>query len=97
MTYESRQTEEFKKWRETLRDERAKAKIRVRIGRAETGNFGDWKTEQGEVKAMRIDYGPGYRLYYVIRGGVVIFLLCGGDKRTENADIRQAVEIAKEV
>jgi len=97
MKYEIAQTEEFKNWRETLRDSRARHRIQARIDRIISGNFGDWKTEAGEVKAIRIDYGPGYRLYYVIRGEKVVFLLCGGDKSTQNADIKKAVELAKEV
>jgi putative addiction module killer protein len=91
------ETEDFKLWRENLRDFQAKRRIQARIDRVISGNFGDWKTEEGEVRAMRIDYGPGYRLYYVIRGKKVVFLLCGGDKRTETADIKKATEFAKEV
>jgi putative addiction module killer protein len=61
------------------------------------GNFGDWKTESGEVRAMRIDYGPGYRLYYVIRHKKVVFFFFFCDKRTESADIKRATELAKEI
>ena len=91
MDYVVFETEGFKIWRENLRD------LQARIDRAISGNLGDWKTESGEVRAMRIDYGPGYRLYYVIRDNRIIFLLCGGDKRTETADIKKAVELAEEV
>ena len=80
-----------------MKDARVKDRIKARIERAADGNFGDWKTEAGEVRAMRIDYGPGYRLYYVIKNNRIAFLLCGGDKRTETADIKKAVEIAKEI
>ncbi|MDR0309994.1 MAG: type II toxin-antitoxin system RelE/ParE family toxin [Acidobacteriota bacterium] len=97
MEYEVVQTEEFKKWRENLRDRQAANRIQARIDRVVSGNFGDWKTETGEVKAMRIDYGPGYRLYYVIRGSKVVFLLCGGDKRTQNTDLKRAYELSREV
>ena len=97
MAYELKSTVEFKKWLDGLRDSRAKVKISARIDRAVTGNLGDWKTEQGEVKAMRIDYGPGYRLYYVLRNNTIIFLLCGGDKSTQQADITRAIGLAKEV
>jgi putative addiction module killer protein len=97
MEYEVVQTEDFKNWRTNLRDIRAKTKIRLRIERAAAGNFGDWKTEAGEVKAMRIDYGPGYRLYYIIRSKKIVFLLCGGDKRTQAADIKKATELAREI
>jgi putative addiction module killer protein len=95
--YEVVETEDFSLWRENLRDLQAKRRIQARIDRVILGNFGDWKTEEGEVRAMRIDYGPGYRLYYVIREKKVVFLLCGGDKRSESADIKKATELAKEV
>ena len=96
MEYEVAETEEFKNWRENLRDLQAKHRIQARIDRIISGNFGDWKTEAGEVRAIRIDYGPGYRLYYVIRGKRV-FLLYGGDKSSQTADINKAVNIAREV
>jgi putative addiction module killer protein len=95
--YHVLETEVYTKWFASLNDERAKARIDKRIDRAKFGNFGDWKTEAGEVKAMRIDYGPGYRLYYVIRDGKIIILLCGGDKRNQQADIKKAAKLAKEV
>ena len=97
MEYEVVETGDFRNWRENLRDTQAKHRIQARIDRVISGNFGDWKTESGEVKAMRIDYGPGYRLYYVIRGNKVVFLLCGGDKRSQSADIKKAIEFAKGV
>ena len=65
--YQVYETDVYTKWYGSLRDEKAKARIDKRIDRAKYGNFGDWKTEAGEVRAMRIDYGPGYRLYYVVR------------------------------
>ena len=95
--YQVYETEVYTKWFASLKDERAKARIAKRIDRAKFGNFGDWKTEAGEVKAMRIDYGPGYRLYYCLRDNTIIILLCGGDKRNQQADINKAVELAKEV
>jgi putative addiction module killer protein len=91
------ETKGFQIWRYNLRDSQAKRRVQARIDRAISGNFGDWKSEAGEVRAMRIDYGPGYRLYYVVRDNRVIFLLCGGDKRSQAADIQKAVELAKEV
>ena len=97
MEYEVTETDEFRNWRENLRDLQAKHRIQARIDRVISGNFGDWKTEAGEVRAMRIDYGPGYRLYYVIRDKKVVFLLCGGDKKTQTADISKAVDLAREV
>lgn len=94
--YKIRQTEVFAKWLQDLRNDRAKARIRARIERAGMGNFGDWAPEGGEVRSMRIDYGPGY-LYFTIRNNQIIFLLCGGDKRTQGADIKDAHKLAKEV
>ena len=78
-------------------DHRAKARIRARIERAGKGNFGDWSPEGGEVRAMCIDYGPGYRVYFTIRGNKLIFLLCGGDKKSQKADIKQAQKLVKEI
>ena len=97
MRYEIIETEDFSIWRKGLKDLRAKDKINSRIIRASFGNFGDWKTESGDIRAMRIDYGPGYRLYYVVRKNKIIFLLCGGDKRKQKSDIMQAIELAKGV
>ena len=95
--YQVYETDVYSKWYSSLKDERAKARIDKRIDRAKNGNFGDWKTEEGEVRAMRIDYGPGYRLYYVVRDNMIIILLCGGDKRNQQADIKKAANLAKEV
>ena len=95
--YEIEQAETFKKWLHELKDIRARARIKARIERAGKGNFGDWSPEGGEVRAMCIDYGPGYRLYFTIRDERIIFLLCGGDKRTQKADIKQAHKLAKEI
>ena len=95
--YSVYETGVYTKWFSSLKDEKAKARIDKRIDRAKYGNFGDWKTEAGEVRAMRIDYGPGYRLYYVIRKHKIIILLCGSDKRNQQADIKKAVDLAKEV
>jgi putative addiction module killer protein len=95
--YQVYETETYTKWFASLKDERAKARIDKRIDRAKYGNFGDWKTEAGEVRAMRVNYGPGYRLYYVIKDNSLIVLLCGGDKRNQEADIKKAVELAMEV
>ena len=97
MEYKVVETDVFKNWRENLKDIQAKHRIQARIDRVFYGNFGDWKTESGEVRAMRIDYGSGYRLYYVIRDKKVVFLLCGGNKRSQTTDIKKATELAKEV
>jgi len=95
--YEVFQTEEFKKWREKLKDPQAVRRIQARIDRVISGNFGDWKTTTGEVKELRIDYEPGYRIYFVIREKGIVFLLCGGNKGNQTADIKKAIEYAKEV
>jgi len=95
--YQVYETEVYTKWFASLKDERVKARIDKRLDRARYGNFGDWKTESGEIRTMRIDYGPGYRLYYVIRDNKLIVLLCGGDKRNQQADIKRAAELAREV
>ena len=95
--YEIEQTETFIKWLHNLKDIQAKARIKARIERAAMGNFGDWSPEGGEVRAMRIDYGPGYRLYYTIHNGRIVILLCGGNKRTQEADIKKAHDLIKEI
>ena len=94
---EVRQTAIFAKWFKNLRDGRAQDRIAIRIRRIELGNFGDAKSVGAGVHELRIDYGPGYRVYFVRRGNVIIVLLCGGDKRTQGWDIAQAKELAKEV
>ena len=95
--YEIEQSETFSTWLHELKDIRARARIKARIERAGKGNFGDWSPEGGEVRALCIDYGPGYRLYFTIRDKRIIFLLCGGDKSTQKADIKQAHKLAKEI
>jgi putative addiction module killer protein len=97
MNYIVEQTEPFAKWYSALRDLRAKAAIIRRIIRAENGNLGDVKPVGGDVSEMRIDVGPGYRVYFTVRGSVVVVLLAGGDKSTQQADIKRAVELAKEI
>ena len=95
MEYEVAETEVFKTWRENLRDLQVRRRILARIDRIISGNFGDWKTEEGEIRAMRIDQDPGYRLYYVIREKKVVFLLCGGDKRSESAELKGQLSLPK--
>lgn len=79
------------KWLRSLRDPIAKAKITKRISRFEHGNFGDHKPCREGVWEMRVDEGPGYRVYYAFSGRQIILLLCGGDKTTQDADINTAV------
>jgi putative addiction module killer protein len=80
----------FAEWRNQLRDIQAKAAIIRRINRIEQGNFGDHKYLTDGVSELRIDLGPGYRIYYAITGNQVLLLLCGGDKRTQENDIKRA-------
>lgn len=88
-------TTEFDAWLTGLRDAQAVARITARIDRLAAGNPGDVKRLGSSVSEMRIDYGPGYRVYYTQRGSVLVLLLCGGDKRTQDADIKRAIVIAK--
>jgi len=94
---EVRQTEVFAAWFEGLRDRGARARITVRIRRLSLGNPGDVRPVGSGVSEMRIDHGPGYRLYFVGRGDTIVVLLCGGDKRTQDRDIARAIELAQEV
>lgn len=72
-------------------------RIAARLRQAQAGNLGGWKHVGGEVSEMRVDVGPGYRLYFARRGRVLIILLCGGDKSTQARDIRRAMTIASEI
>ena len=91
---EVRQTAEFSGWLHHLRDANAVARIVGRIRRMEMGNPGDTKGVGHGIFEMRIDYGPGYRIYYVHRGAQIVILLCGGDKRTQPKDIKRAQKLA---
>jgi putative addiction module killer protein len=93
---EVRQTANFRKWLNGLMDDRAVKKIAQRIVRLGGGLFGDAKFFEG-IGELRIDHGPGYRLYFVRRGNTVVILLCGGDKSTQKRDIERAIAMAKEV
>jgi putative addiction module killer protein len=92
--YEVIKSETFDRWLSGLQDRNAKARIEVRIRRLSLGNPGDVKPVGGGVSEMRIDYGPGYRVYFQQRGAVLIILLCGGDKKTQDKDILAAKSIA---
>jgi len=89
-----RRTSVYKKWIKDLRDSRARYRILTWIKRLEEGNPGDVKPVGDGISEMRIDYGPGYRVYYKDTGEEIIILLCGGDKRTQQADIAEAKRIA---
>ena len=91
------QTETFSKWLAKLKDLRGKVAVARRIERAQTGNLGDVKSVGEEVWEMRIPVGAGYRAYYTKEGDRIIILLCGGDKSTQERDIRKAGQLAKEV
>ncbi|NOD37127.1 MULTISPECIES: type II toxin-antitoxin system RelE/ParE family toxin [unclassified Ruegeria] len=94
---EIRKTALFDKWLKGLKDQRAKARILVRITRLSLGNPGDVKPVGEGVSELRISEGQGYRVYYVSRGDVLIILLCGGDKSSQQADIKTAKAMAKEL
>jgi putative addiction module killer protein len=91
------ETLDFAKWLAALRDRKAKAMIADRIKRAGNGNFGNIRSVQGGVFEMKIDRGPGYRVYYFQRGKQLVILLCGGDKRTQDADIAYAKRLKEEI
>jgi putative addiction module killer protein len=93
---ELRQTETFRKWRLKLNDERARALIASRLDRLAFGNAGDVKPVGEGVSELRIDYGPGYRIYFKKRGNSLVILLCGGVKRTQDQDIKRAKQLAAE-
>ena len=92
-----RLTVEFRDWMRGLSDGVAKAKIASRLDRLADGNPGDVKPIGGGLSELRIPHGPGYRVYFVTRGRVVIVVLCGGDKGSQQSDIRRAREIAEEL
>jgi putative addiction module killer protein len=94
---EIRESDVFREWKAALRDRMAVAKINTRISRLALGNPGDAKPVGEGVSEMRIDYGPGYRVYYIQRGPVLIILLCGGDKRSQDADIALSKRLAKDI
>ncbi len=92
---EIRKTEVFAKWIDSLKDVRARARILVKIERLGSGNPGDVKPVGEGVSELRIDYGPGYRVYYIQRGRSVVILLAGGDKHTQDKDIKTALRLAR--
>jgi putative addiction module killer protein len=95
--FEIRQTETYSQWFNTLRDRQAKARIDIRVRRLSMGNPGDVKPVGQGVSELRIDYGPGYRVYFVQRGETLIILLAGGDKRTQERDIKTALDLAQDL
>lgn len=92
---EIRQTPRFEKWLTKLKDRHARARIAARIDRMKIGGFGDCKPVGSGVSEARIDYGPGYRIYFVPRGETLVVLLAGGDKSSQQRDIRAAISLAE--
>ena len=92
---EIRKTERFARWLDKVRDERGRARILARIERLAGGNPGDVRRIREGVSEMRIDYGPGYRVYFKRRGQELIILLAGGDKSTQAKDIQAALRLAR--
>jgi putative addiction module killer protein len=93
---EIRKTKTFTEWIAGLRDINAVARIDVRIRRLSLGHAGDFKSVGDRVFELRIDYGPGYRVYFLKQGDILVLLLCGGDKRTQDQDIKAAKKLAKD-
>ena len=95
--YTVRQTEEFVMWLDALKDRRAQVRIAARLRQVEAGNIGDWQAIEEEVSEMRVDFGPGYRLYFTRRGRIVIVILNAGDKSSQKRDIRRALKLVAEL
>lgn len=85
----------FQEWFQSLRDRRAVSAVRGRLVRARIGNFGDWKAIDSGVCEMRIDLGPGYRIYFALHEDTLVVLLAGGDKNTQDKDIQKAIALWK--
>jgi putative addiction module killer protein len=94
---EIRQTAAFRDWLDSLADGRAAERIAQRLVRLQAGLFGDVRSVSGGVSELRVDYGPGYRVYFTRRGQTIVILLCGGDKRTQARDIKAAKALASEI
>ena len=91
---EIRKTEKYAQWLDGLRDIKARARIQVRVERLAAGNAGDVRPVGEGVSELRIDYGPGYRVYFTKRGRELVILLAGGDKSTQTGDIKTALRLA---
>jgi putative addiction module killer protein len=88
--YTIKRTDQFVRWYETLRDRVAIARIAMRLDRVESGNLGDWKSVGEGVRELRIDHGPGYRIYFGVQEQTIVILLCGRTKRSQSDDIAAA-------
>lgn len=95
--YRLRQTDVFAKWLKGIRDPKVRARILTRLESLRLGNFGDTKAVGGGIRELRIHTGPGYRLYYIQQEKLVLILLCGGDKSSQDRDISRAKRMAKEL
>lgn len=94
---EARQTEEFAQWLASLQDDVATKRIKQRIARVQIGLFGDAKSVGDGLSELRIDHGPGYRVYFMRRGDILVILLCGGDKGSQARDIARAKAMAEQL
>ena len=92
-----RLTQEFQDWLDALKDRRGQVRIAARLRLAEAGNLGDWKSVGGEVSEMRVNFGPGYRLYFTRRGSILIVMLAGGEKSSQSRDIKRAQRILSQL
>lgn len=93
--FDVRKTKVYTKWLDSLRDTRARARVLVRVERLVAGNPGDVRSVGEGVSELRIDYGPGYRVYYKKQARTIIILLAGGDKRTQSDDVKTALRLAR--
>ncbi|WP_382156099.1 type II toxin-antitoxin system RelE/ParE family toxin [Hydrogenophaga sp. ANAO-22] len=91
------QVQAFQEWLDNLKDIKARIRIAARLRLAEAGNLGDWKPVGEEVSEMRVDVGPGYRLYFTRRQNILIVMLAGGDKSTQSRDIKRAQRLLKQL
>lgn len=91
------QVHAFQAWLDNLKDMKARIRIAARLRLAEAGNLGDWKSVGEEVSEMRVDVGPGYRLYFTRRQNILIVMLAGGDKSTQSRDIKRAQRLLKQL
>lgn len=87
-------TEDYRDWINSLKDDVGRARIQVRVDRLAHGNPGQYRALTNGVRELKIDFGPGYRVYYIERGGVLIVLLAGGDKSSQQKDIKTAISLA---
>jgi putative addiction module killer protein len=95
--FRPQQTDRFEKWLIGLRDAKARARILARLESLQLGNLGDSKSPGDRLGELRIHFGPGYRLHYTVRGGVLVILLCGADKSTQKRDMARAMRILKDL